>query len=450
MIVNVAGAGSGKTTQMAELVTEYCIPSGKMVFCVAFTNAAAELIADKVESKLHHIPDNIKVSTIHSFLYQELIQPFYYFLYGRHFDQISAIDLPEKMNYRQLKISELEKEGLLHYTEIPQKAKWVVYKKSNDKKEKMEVRRKLLNHFSSYCEAIIVDEAQDINSDVRIIFETLDRMGVKIVLYGDPKQDVKGSNQFREIIDAATNVNYIQTSHRCPQIHLDISNTLAPIEEQQISAEENHTGSLDIVFESDLKDLRVFLDDGEFGLKYISRKQEQFVTHKKDEIGDRFETLHYEVKKSMIEKWETVKTRFEINRGSFYVTERMLNKYDQGEPPNEIIGECVRGGVFNRLAKDRFARMANAFITKKGEKANNMLVVQSIEIVKGLQAERCLFILTPDLAPYLFRERIDCNKTKNLLYVALTRSLDNLTILITEKVESKYGREYIKLFFEKV
>lgn len=40
------------------------------------------------------------------------------------------------------------------------------------------------------------------------------------------------------------------------------------------------------------------------------------------------------------------------------------------------------------------------------------------------------------------KKRAD-NKTKNKLYVALTRSLENLTILVTKEVEEKYGRDVI-------
>lgn len=77
-------------------------------------------------------------------------------------------------------------------------------------------------------------------------------------------------------------------------------------------------------------------------------------------------------------------------------------------------------------------------------------VVSSIEIIKGREAERCLFILSTDLAPYLFREKTEDNKTSHLLYVALTRSLDHLTILVMKEVEEKYTREKIVGFFQSV
>ena len=54
-----------------------------------------------------------------------------------------------------------------------------------------------------------------------------------------------------------------------------------------------------------------------------------------------------------------------------------------------------------------------------------------------------MFILTLDLAEYLWGKKRADNKTKNKLYVALTRSLEKLTILISKEVEEKYGREVI-------
>ena len=78
---------------------------------------------------------------------------------------------------------------------------------------------------------------------------------------------------------------------------------------------------------------------------------------------------------------------------------------------------------------------------------NDIPVVSSIESIKGLEAERCLFILTTDLAPYLFGKKTEDNKTSHLLYVALTRSLDNLTILVTKEVEAVYTKAAIVAFF---
>ena len=285
MRVNVAGAGAGKTTKMAELITGLDMPVCKVVFCIAFTNAAATNITEKVEEKLGAVPDNMKISTIHSFLYQELIYPYYFSLYKNHYERLSVIDLPSDPRYKRAKLSELEAENVLHFTMIPERAKWVAYQKSSDSKAEKEIRKKILARFSDYCAAIFVDEAQDISQDVKLILEALEQSGVEIILYGDPKQDVKGLGKFQEIIEKAPYVNYISESHRCPRKHLELSNTLAREAEQQRADEDNAEGSIGIVFESDVQDIKQFLVEGNYGLKYISMKRDRFATHEKQESG---------------------------------------------------------------------------------------------------------------------------------------------------------------------
>lgn len=448
MKVNVAGAGAGKTTLMSDLITGCVIPEGKVVFCIAFTNSAADNIFEKVEKKLGEVPDNIRISTIHSFLYQELISPYYYFLYGKQYEQISVIDLPDNEGLKGSKLSELENDSILHITKIPEKAKWVAYQKSSDRKAIKDLRRIILNRFSNYCEAIYVDEAQDISEDVRLILESFDKVGVKIILYGDPKQDVKGTGQFKEIIDMTPDVNFISVCHRCPQKHLDISNTLASVSEQQIAAKDNADGSVEVVFESDIDNVQDFLDSGNFGLKYISMKRSRFATHGKREHRERFETLLYEVHRAMAEKWSDHKSELEINRAAFYVTERMLKDFDYGSKAEGIISKWVKSGTFDRLDSKRYFQMISAFCSED-DSIENIPVVSSIEIIKGCEAERCLFILSPDLAPYLFLDKTDDNRFRHLLYVALTRSLDQMTIMIMKEVEIGYTREKIVDFFNR-
>ena len=116
MIVNVAGAGAGKTKNMADIVLSHDIPDGKIAFCIAFTNAAAENIKEKVVAKLGCVPKNIKISTIHSFLYQELIEPYFYFLYGKQYRSISTISLPADNGFKATKVDELESADILHVT----------------------------------------------------------------------------------------------------------------------------------------------------------------------------------------------------------------------------------------------------------------------------------------------------------------------------------------------
>ncbi|MCH4039171.1 MAG: UvrD-helicase domain-containing protein [Lachnospiraceae bacterium] len=448
MIINVAGAGAGKTTKMAGLVTRCKVPDGKIIFCIAFTNAAVGNITAKVQKACGEIPDNIKISTIHSFLYQELIKPFYYFLYGKQYEGVSVIDLPSDPRYKNKRISRLETEGLLHYTKIPERAKWVVYQKSGDRKATRDKRRRILNGFSEYCYEIFVDEAQDINDDLLTIFKALENAGVNIILYGDPKQDIKGTGCFRQLIEEAEEVKYLSECHRCPQIHLDLSNTIAAEQEQQVADETNSEGSINIYFQSDIDDINEFLAAGHYGLKYISSKRDGFLTHARESAGQRFNTVLYEISKVMAPQWNDKASDFALKQGAFYIAEQVIMNLDNGVSASNIIRDCQRKGIIPILSKADYAELTSV-LQKKESAQSDIPVVQSIESVKGLEADRCLFILTMDLAPYLFRKKMEDNKVSHLLYVALTRSLDNLSILITKDVEHKYTRKYCMGFFAK-
>lgn len=446
MQINVAGAGAGKTTKMAELITRFPVPDGKCIFCVAFTNKAAENISKKVEKRLGTIPENIKVSTIHAFLYHELIFPYYYFLYNKQYRQISSVDLPSNDVYKNIRLKELDESGILHVVKIPEKARFVACQKSSDNKAKKLIRQRIIERFTGYCACIYVDEAQDINEDVRFVLEALDRAGIPIIMYGDPKQDVKGLGQFDIIIKDSIDVNYIPECHRCPQKHLNISNTLAKDVEKQVADEVAVPGSVDVVYEAELTDLNRFIDNGDYGLKYISKKNERFSTHENEMGENRFENVMNEVYRAMVEKWHKIKNDNDLHRAAFYITECMIDEY-RGDNAADIVKKWIMNEAFDNLPKQKYAQMLSAISNVRAIKKTDTLLVRSIEIIKGLEDKKCLFILTTDLAPYLFQERKEENRTKHLLYVALTRSLDKLTILVTKEVEQKYTKAIVERKF---
>ncbi|SFA91507.1 UvrD-like helicase C-terminal domain-containing protein [Selenomonas ruminantium] len=345
-------------------------------------------------------------------------------------------------------MSRLEKENILHVKKIPEKAKWVVCNKSSDGKKKRILRKEVLKRFSEYCAGIFVDEAQDIGGEVKSVFEALDMAGVEIVLYGDPKQDIKGFGCFRELITNACEVKYILECYRCPQKHLDISNLFSPIYEKQIADKDNAEGSMGICFENDIADIGKFLNDNNWGLKYISRKQGRFTTHGQNENYCQIESLNYMVYKVVTKRDDEVESELYVKRNAFYIAEKMLEMRKKGVEAGKIITYCVNKGMIKRLNKTEYIKMMSA-LNYKNDKQTSVMIVKSIESVKGLEDKNCLFIVTKDIAPYLFQKKTDDNKEKHLLYVALTRSLDNLIILITKEVEELYGREEINRYFEK-
>lgn len=83
MEISVAGAGAGKTTTMADRVVSASelTEAHQNIYCLAFTNNAVSRIEEKLLEYYDELPPNIKVSTLHSFLYQEIIKPYI----GKHF-----------------------------------------------------------------------------------------------------------------------------------------------------------------------------------------------------------------------------------------------------------------------------------------------------------------------------------------------------------------------------
>lgn len=446
MRINVAGAGAGKTSKMALYTSKCSVPEGKLIFCIAFTHAAIDNIEKKVIEQYGTVPNHIKICTIHSFLYQEVIQPYYFLLYGTHYQKVSTIDLPEDYGLRNLRISELKKKGYIHQTKIPEIAKWVIAKKSRDTSKTKEIRSRILTRFATYCYKVFVDEAQDIDKDMSIVLEAMSDAGVEIEMFGDPKQDIKGHNCYRELIGKSSDVCYIGECHRCPQMHLLLSNMLAGDSEKQIADVNNNKGSIRVSFESEIENIEAHIEQEKYGLVYISRKNGRFDTHGVDKQDSRFANLDEEILDAMQRKHSSHRTDMEIRRAAYYVTERIIHDFDSHGDPKKVINEWINKGMFD-YDKIQYAKICEALRTNNQSEGES-IIVKSIESIKGLEDEKCLFILTKDLAPYLFRKKTTDNKTKHLLYVALTRSKDELSILVTREVETAYSKEFILSFIE--
>lgn len=444
MRIEVAGAGAGKTSSMASRLLAEELPDGRMIFCVAFTNAAVRHIESKLVEMNGSIPPGVKVSTIHSFLNTEIIQPYYHLLFGKRYNGISTIELSGNYGARNARINELDRSGLLHQTKIPERAKWVVDKKSNENARAKTLRRRIVVAFQSYCHMIVVDEAQDIDKDVMKVLCALDRSGVPIELYGDPKQDVRGRKCFRQLISTFPGcVTYRSDCHRCPECHLRLSNRLAPVDERQVADEKTCMGSVRLFFESDIVGgIEKFISDEGYGLAYISKKNDRFDTHG-DAMEDKwFESLRYELEAGIREKHGGEASDLEIKRNAYYIATQAISLLGKGRGVKSVANLCVKSGAID-YDKRRYARIADALAHMAPSRSDGASV-RSIEAIKGLEHDRCLFILTADLAPYFLGEVSEENRTKHLLYVALTRSLNDLSILVTREVEQRYSRDQIK------
>lgn len=439
MRISVAGAGAGKTTKMADkiIASHESVAEHLNIYCIAFTNNAAEHIANKLVEHFGIVPKRIKVSTIHSFLYQEIIRPYYFLLYGKQYEKISRIKLPQDAKTKNWKIQQLDKKNIIHIDAFSQRAMWVMVKKSSDRKREKELRKVIHKEFSKYCGAIYIDEAQDIDVNVLQIVKQLIDMDIPLEIMGDPKQDLKGFGNLRKLVELyPQNVEYITECHRCPQIHLDISNELITDSERQKSC-CGLEGVITVLYENDI-DVEKNIKDNNFDLKYISMKNNRYETHGIDERSKKFDTLYYELVETVEKLFPDESSRTVIERVAYFWTGKLLKIYGETQDAQKAMRTVFKS---NRLTSKDYARIIQ--IVQQNVLEVEGIVVNSIESIKGREGYNCLFILTMDLAEYLLAKKKSDNKTKNKLYVALTRSLDKLTVLITNEVEEKYGREEI-------
>lgn len=445
MKISIAGAGAGKTTTMADKIVKMHLQSEEYlnIYCITFTNNAAACIEKKIKKHYGELPKNIIVSTIHSFLYREIIKPYYYILYNKQYERISTAKLPNVPKYKNATIKRLEDENVLHQTVIPERAKWVLAKKSTDKKTIKEKRKAVKSTFKEYCGAIFIDEAQDLDPNMLEIIEVLNEMKIEIILMGDPKQDLKGYRCLRQIIEKHPNsIEYLPVCHRCPQEHLKLSNLIVSENEQQLSGKKE--GLVKIHFENE-KGCRELIRENSFDLIYISKKQDIYETHNREDNHAIVDMIFEEIKIAMSANHPNF-TELSLNLKSYYLAEQLLEKYRRTNKKNESMNTTFKNETLNRSI---YGRIISLLTDKVNVTIDEKILINSIDSIKGQEGNNCLFILTTDLAAYLFGDKDEQTTTKNRLYVGLTRSLNTLNILVTAKVEKKYGKKVILEFFHK-
>lgn len=446
MQIGIAGAGAGKTTVMADKIVNLRedIEKSKYIFCITFTNNAVSCIKQKLHDYYGIIPNNIIVSTIHSFLYREFIKPYYYLLFGKQYERISVATLPTNPGYKNAKIKRLEERNILHQTAIPERAKWIVVKKSDDRKVVSDKRKVIRNIFKEYCGGLCIDEAQDIDSDMQLIIEALNELDIPLILMGDPKQDLKGHKCLNCLVEKNMNrVDYIGVCHRCPKKHLILSNLIVNNQEQQYSDKEG--GLITIRFEND-KPCSELINEENFDLCFISQKYGKYETHGAETSKSIPIALSEEIEGEM-RQLHPDKTELTLLRASYYYAETLLENYAVTNDKEKAMNKTFK---YETLSRKAYGIIINMLPNNSVAMNEEKVVVNSIDSIKGQEGKNCMFILTTDLAAYLFGEKTDDKTTKNRLYVALTRSLDKLTIFITEEVEAKYERKNIVSFFEKI
>ena len=99
------------------------------------------------------------------------------------------------------------------------------------------------------------------------------------------------------------------------------------------------------------------------------------------------------------------------------------------------------------MEKNEYAKLINDLTF---EDTSKKIQVKSIDKVKGLENELCMFIIDNALLEYLFKNKLDVNKEMMRLYVALTRSKSDLILVVDESSLKKKNRKQIDAEFGKL
>lgn len=437
--VKIACAGAGKTYKMAEEILTFnkynC--EEKDIIAITYTNAARDNIYNNIYKQNLAIPTRVKISTIHSFLLEYIIYPYSNYILGKKYSKATSIPLSDNIAFKNKRISELENKQIVHNEKVFKLSKQIIvpYKKDNSviKKRKEIVLEHLL---SSIC-SIFVDESQDLDEDIIKVLELLGNNGIFIYMIGDPKQALKYPQVYNQFVNnvAENKVHSfeqlptVNITRRLPKKHVDISNIVCNNSEKQTTIKKID-GNLKYMY-SDDTNFRIVYNSfqNDSSICYIKRRNNQFNTHNKNKIDS-----------ILLE--EILNLNSNGDDKDAFLFEKIQELYDliENNNNNTKLGLKIFLDKYKiRLNTNNYAKL----ISSLDDKQNKNFNILSIDKVKGLEKENCMFILDDSLLEYLFKIKTKCNKEMNYLYVGLTRSTKNLLLVIDISNLKKFDKDFI-------
>lgn len=406
----LANAGYGKTSRLVENVQKIYNPD-KEQYAIAFTNNAVKIIKDRIRKENL---TNLKCCTIHSFLYEEIIKKYSTEALNTTFYGISNEKLNNDPKFKNGKLKKINNQNLIHVTQIPKKAKMIIDRKPE-----------VLETFKDWLEFVVIDEAQDLDSDMIKVFDTLTKY-VDVYAVGDVKQDLKGSNSFNKYCNNITDIMIKNETYRLKENHVLLVNSYVNEDHQHVSKQLG--GEINVYLEKDVKDIQAFIDS--YDLAYISKSTGEYYTKK------HFDKVYPQIK-NLFERILN-ESRIEYDE---YTLEEILEIFTfnmlKGTYVNirDVIEECGLNNIGNN-AKGQIVAEVLAILPQR--KYEQKYKVDSIHSVKGAEAERCLFLVNNEMSETILNNDYAIKKMNNLLYVAMTRSTNILDFLILDSKVFRY------------
>ncbi len=291
--IQIAGAGAGKTHDLAELVLNKEVQENKNIYVITYTNFARKNIEDSIKKQRGNIPDNIKILTIHTFLLNELIYPYSNYILKRKYTKAVSTPVPNEVKMKRFIIGKLQDKGIIHNESVFNVAKQILVGNIRQTKKQITKRKNILEHFKASIEAIYIDEAQDLDENVIKIIEKLASENISIYMVGDPKQAIKYPHVLEDFIKKVEKgevinfqmLPYKNITHRLPNEIVQISNLYCPENQKQVS-KNSEKGNISYIDVKDKEFDNIFNKVRENnGLIYIKEKDELFETRTKEKYN---------------------------------------------------------------------------------------------------------------------------------------------------------------------
>ncbi|BFL85633.1 hypothetical protein LFREDSHE_40830 [Shewanella baltica] len=436
--VQIAGAGAGKTYGLAKTLIDHikACTTHKKTFALTYTNSATAKIEQEIINQHGFIPSNLCIQTVHSFLLNEIIYPFSSFTLGDVYNEASIMMLPSNTGLKNWHLKRLKDKNIIHAESVYNIAKQTVDEansKHNNKAKKAKVRR-LLAIIKSCFDKIFIDEVQDLDKDALRFFEVLGCNDIDVYMIGDPKQAIKFPQALDDFVEKLAPKEYASIlpvnnqTRRIPKEILAVSNCFCYEDQQQESLSEM-VGELMYIESTDRRYdylLTNYIDTKQ--LVCIDKKNGRYTTSSKHRHAFPRDI------EEMIRESNHKKDRTLFVKAAFSDFIDDAIKEDSKRAINKLI---ARHSL--TLDKQHFAQLYE--LCNSCTKNDVQFKVQSIDSIKGLDADTCVIILSSSSLKYLTQNGIGkanrFNKEWKRVYVALTRAKKRLVLALDHDLLAK-------------
>lgn len=443
--IQIAGAGAGKTYEMAiKIISHYDPESHKDIYAITYTNAAANNISDAIIERLGYLPENIKVCTVHTFLLNEIIYPYSPFVLSevyttssrcRLYSNFPAGKSPDKIRNESKKtIRRLRDIGVIHVDEAYNAAWRVVdesYSAHSSQRKKSKVR-KVLKLLNSSIEKIFLDEAQDLDEKALRAFQEIGEKSIDIYMVGDPKQAIKHPKVFKAWVEDNKHLTFlpnIKTSRRVPQNILNLSNKFCPRGQEQTSLSDIEGRLSYITSNDDHYDLVLNHHIQNGNLVSIYQKTGNYSTKSAD-VKPEFDP---EIEQILIDQYKDFDEQLIIGAAQRWFA-KVLSEDDSSKSIKKFMYNF--GIEYDKEIYKKLYRTVESYESSKVSLGKHR--VSSITKTKGLESEVCILVLTPGIHKCLMQNGVPkYNQTWNMVYVALTRAASELVIAVDMSLLNK-------------